>query len=144
MAESVHVVCPGCGAVNRLPQARLADGGKCGKCHKRLFDGHPVAMDEAGFRRHVECDDLPVLVDFWAPWCGPCRAMAPKFAEAAQRLEPQIRLGKVNTEEAPALASALGIQSIPTLALFRGGREVARISGAMDAARIARWVAPHL
>ncbi len=144
MAESVHVVCPGCGAVNRLPKARLADGGKCGKCRHRLFDGHPVAMDEAGFRRHVESDELPVLVDFWAPWCGPCRAMAPKFAEAAQRLEPQIRFGKVNTEEAPALASALGIQSIPTLALFRGGREVARISGAMDAARIAQWVAPHL
>ena len=144
MAESVHVVCPACGAINRLPRERLADGGKCGKCHDRLFDGHPVAMDEAGFRRHVESNDLPVLIDFWAPWCGPCRMMAPKFEEAAKRLEPQVRLGKVNTEEAPALASALGIQSIPTLALFRGGREVARISGAMDAARIAHWVAPHL
>jgi len=144
MAESVHVVCPGCGAVNRLPRARLADGGKCGKCHHRLFDGHPVAMDDVAFRRHVESDDVPVLVDFWAPWCGPCRAMAPMFMEAAHRLEPQMRFGKVNTEEAPELASALGIRSIPTLALFRGGREVARISGAMDAGRIAQWVAPHL
>ncbi len=144
MAESVHVVCPACGAVNRLPRSRLADGGKCGSCHVRLFDGHPVAMDEAGFRRHVESNGLPVLVDFWASWCGPCRMMAPKFEEAARRLEPQIRLGKVNTEEAPALASSLGIQSIPTLVLFSGGREVARISGAMDAARIAQWVAPHL
>jgi thioredoxin 2 len=144
MVESVHVVCPACGVVNRLAKERLADGGKCGKCHNRLFDGHPVAMDEAGFRRHVESNDVPVLIDFWAPWCGPCRMMAPKFEEAAKRLEPQLRLGKVNTEEAPALASALGIQSIPTLALFRAGREVARISGAMDAARIAQWVAPHL
>ena len=144
MADSVHVVCPACGAINRLPRDRLADGGKCGKCHDRLFHGHPVAMDEAGFRRHVESNDLPVLVDFWAPWCGPCRMMAPKFEEAARQLEPQLRLGKVNTEEAPALASELGIRSIPTLALFRGGREVARISGAMDAARIAQWVAPHL
>jgi len=144
MAEPVHVVCPACGAVNRLPRVRLGDGGKCGKCHKRLFDGHPVAMDEADFRHHIESNDLPVLVDFWAPWCGPCRMMAPKFEEAARRLEPQIRLGKVNTEEAPALASGLGIHSIPTLALFRGGREIARISGAMDAARIAQWVAPHL
>ena len=144
MPESMHVVCPACGAINRLPKDRLADGGKCGKCHDRLFDGHPVAMDEAGFRRHVESNDLPVLVDFWAPWCGPCRMMAPRFEEAARQLEPRIRLGKVNTEEAPALASELGIRSIPTLALFRGGREVARTSGAMDAARIAQWVAPHL
>src|SRR5262245_47029119 len=144
MAESVHVVCPACGTVNRLPTGRLGDGGKCGKCHKKLFDGHPVAMDEADFRHHIEGNDLPVLVDFWAPWCGPCRMMAPKFEEAARRLEPQIRLGKVDTEEAPALASALGIRSIPTLALFRGGREIARISGALDAAQIAQWVEPHL
>jgi thioredoxin 2 len=144
MAESVHVVCPACGAINRMPRARLADGGKCGKCHEKLFSGHPVSMDEAAFRRHVEGNDVPVLVDFWAPWCGPCRTMAPNFAAAAKRLEPQIRLGKVNTEEAPELASGLGIRSIPNLALFRGGREVARISGAMDAIRIAQWVTPHL
>jgi thioredoxin 2 len=100
-------------------------------------------MDEAGFRRHVQNDDLPVLVDFWAPWCGPCRMMAPMFEQAAARLEPQLRLGKVNTEEAPALASALGIRSIPTLALFRGGREVARTAGAMDAASIVHWVSQH-
>jgi thioredoxin 2 len=144
VTESVHVVCPNCCAVNRVPAARLADGGKCGRCRRRLFDGHPVAMDEAGFRCHIENDDIPVLVDFWAPWCGPCQAMAPMFEQAAIQLEPRVRLGKVNTEESPPLAAAFSIRSIPTLALFRGGREIARSAGAMDVRRIVLWVAQHL
>ncbi|MBI4985448.1 MAG: thioredoxin TrxC [Rhodocyclales bacterium] len=140
MSSSLHVVCPHCHAVNRLPAARLADGGTCGKCRAPLFAGQPVELDEAGFAKHVGRSDLPLLVDFWAPWCGPCRTMAPAFAEAARRLEPNYRVVKVNTEEAQGLAGRLGIRSIPTLALFRGGREVARQAGAMDTGGILRWV----
>jgi thioredoxin 2 len=140
MSEPLHVVCPRCHAVNRVPADRLADGGTCGKCGGALFSGQPVELDEASFGKHVGRSDLPLVVDFWAPWCGPCRMMAPAFAEAARLLEPRFRLAKVNTEEAQSLAARFGIRSIPTLALFKGGREVARQSGAMDAAGIARWV----
>lgn len=144
MSDPVHVVCPHCDAVNRVPRERLGEGARCGKCHTPLFAGHPLALDEARFGRHVERGDLPVLVDFWAPWCGPCRMMAPAFEEAARRLEPRARLVKVNTEEAQQLATRFGIRSIPTLALFRGGREVARSAGAMDVRGILAWVEPHL
>ncbi len=146
VTEKLHVVCPHCGAVNRVDAARLGQGdrsGKCGKCHQPLFDGHPVEVDEARFRKHLDRDDLPLLVDFWAPWCGPCRMMAPAFAQAAQQLEPRMRLLKVNTEEAQQLGAQLGIRSIPTLMLFQGGREVARMSGALDAGGIVNWVRQH-
>ncbi len=137
---SLQVICPNCEAINRLPRARLADGGKCGSCHRPLFSGQPVALDEAQFSRHVEKGDLPLLVDFWAPWCGPCRAMAPEFERAARALEPRVRLAKVNVDEAPALAQRYGIRSIPTLAIIHRGREVARTGGAMPAAELTRWV----
>jgi len=140
MNASKIVVCPHCHRPNRLPEARLGEQGRCGHCQSPLFDGTPTALTEASFDRHIERSELPILVDFWAPWCAPCRAMAPAFAAAAQQLEPAARLAKVNTEEEQALAARFAIRSIPTLVVFRKGREVARQAGAMDAASIVRWL----
>jgi thioredoxin 2 len=140
MAESLIVVCPHCHAPNRLPADRLGDGATCGKCKSALFRGEPLELDAASFDSHVGRSDLPMLVDFWAPWCGPSRAMAPAFADAARQLEPEVRLAKLNTEEEQQLAARFGIRSIPTLILFRKGKEIARQSGAMDAGSLMRWV----
>ena len=142
--ESVVVACPHCRTLNRVPLTRLADAPVCGRCGKPLFDSHPVALDEGAFQAHAERAGLPLLVDFWAPWCGPCRTMAPHFEAAAAQLEPRVRLGKVDTEAQPALASRFGIRSIPTLILFRGGREIARQSGAIGSTEIVRWTRQHV
>jgi thioredoxin 2 len=139
MSTNIHVICPHCHTTNRVPSDQLAHAPDCGKCHRPLFDGHPAALDEAAFERHIGRSEVPVLVDFWAPWCGPCRVMAPAFEQAAVQLEPHMRVAKVNTEEAQALGARLNIRSIPTLAVFVGGREVARQAGAMGAADIVRW-----
>lgn len=144
MSDSLHIVCPHCNAVNRVPADRLGAQPTCGKCKQPLFNAHPVELTSATFNTHVARSDIPVLVDFWAPWCGPCKMMAPAFVQAAARLEPQVRLAKLDTEQAQQLAAQFNIRSIPTLALFRGGREVARQAGAMDAANIVRWTQSNL
>ena len=140
MADPAHVVCPHCGTTNRVPRERLRDGPACGKCKRALFYGHPVELDAAALERQIASSDLPVVVDFWAPWCGPCRMMAPHFDRAARELAPEVVLAKLNTEEAQAAAARYNIRSIPTLVAFKGGREVARQSGAMDSAGLARWI----
>ena len=141
MSEVVQVACPACLAANRVPAARLAEDPKCGKCGARLLDGHPAELGEDQFEAFVQRTELPVLADFWAPWCGPCRAMAPQFERAAQSLKERVRLVKVNTEEAPGLAQRYGIRAIPTLILFRNGAEAKRMSGALDAGALERWAA---
>jgi thioredoxin 2 len=138
------VVCSKCGTVNRLPPSRPAIDAKCGKCKAKIFAGHPEDVDAEIFGRQVARDTIPVLVDVWAPWCGPCRMMAPAYEAAARELEPQVRLIKLNSDAEQAVASRLGIQAIPTMILFHEGRELARTSGAMSAPQIVRWVRDQL
>ncbi len=140
MLDSKHIVCPHCNTINRIPASRLGDNPKCGKCHNLLFNGKPVDLSAATFAKHIGKNDIPVVVDFWAPWCGPCKMMAPAFAEAATQMESGARFAKVNTEVEQALAAQFGIRSIPTLAVFHHGQEVARQAGAMGAVDIQRWV----
>lgn len=144
MTNQVLIPCPHCNTVNRLTAARLGDHGKCGKCGQPLFAGRPLTLTGANFERHAGSADLPLLVDFWAAWCGPCRMMAPVIDQAAEAFEPRLRVGKLDTEAEQGLAARFNIRSIPTLALFRGGREIARIAGAMPLPQLTRWIEQNL
>lgn len=138
------VVCSACSGINRLPPGRRPTAAKCGKCGRKLFTAHPADVDGATFHRHRTRSTLPVLVDVWAPWCSPCRMMAPAYEAAARELEPDVALIKLNSEKEPTTAAELGIRSIPTMILFRNGREVARQSGAMSSGQIVGWVRDQL
>jgi len=140
MSDSSHIVCPHCNSVNRIMTARLNDKPKCGHCKQLLFIKHPVELTTKTFSQHISRNDIPVVVDFWAPWCGPCKMMAPAYTQAAVQLEPQVRLAKVNTEQQQVLAGQYNIRSIPTLAIFKKGKEIVRQAGAMSEDDIVRWV----
>jgi len=142
--STLHLVCPHCHAINRIPSERLAQHPRCGQCKGALFSGHPVELTGDYFQRHISRNDIPVVVDFWAAWCGPCKMMAPAYTQAAVKLEPRARLTKLNTEHEQGIASQFNIRSIPTLIIFKGGNELARQSGAMSAANIIQWVSSYL
>jgi thioredoxin 2 len=140
MTDPRHIVCPACGAINRIPAEKAGANPNCGKCHRPLFNAHPIELNSGNFHKHISRNDIPVVVDFWAVWCGPCKMMAPAFEQAAAQLEPHVRLAKLDTEQAQSISAQHGIRNIPTMIAFKGGREIARQSGAMGAADIVRWV----
>ena len=136
----LHIVCPRCHTVNRIASERSSLQPRCGRCKEALFTGHPLELTGRSFQQHITRNDIPVVVDFWAVWCGPCKMMAPSYAQAAVALEPQVRLAKLNTEQEQAIAAQFNIRSIPTLVIFKSGREIARKSGAMSVTDIVNWI----
>ncbi len=144
MSKTEQIVCPHCGAVNRIPSGKPVSGAKCGKCKKALFDGHPVELNDRNFDKFVSKTSVPVVVDFWAPWCGPCKMMAPEYAKAAQAVEPRARFAKLNTQDNQQTAAKHRIQGIPALIIFKNGQPVAHLSGARPASEIKSWVESNI
>ena len=144
MPSSKHVVCPHCQTVNRIPADRLDQQPKCGRCKEQLFIGQPIDLSDAEFDKHLRRDDIPIVVDFWAPWCGPCKVMGPHFKAVTAQMEPMARFAKLNTEQAQRTAAQYGIRSIPTVAIFKNGREIARQAGAMDSRALSSWIQSQL
>jgi len=142
MSNRINVVCGRCDSVVGLPSDRLGDSPRCPKCHAALFAGQPIELTAANFDKQIERTDLPLVVDFWAPWCGPCIAMAPHFDRVAKQLEPNLRFAKLNTQDQPGPATRFNIRSIPTTMVFRAGKTLARQSGSMDAATLRQWLVP--
>lgn len=138
--DKFHIVCPHCHSTNRVPATRIQEQARCGVCHRPLFAAHPLELTDETFQRHIDASDIPVLVDFWAPWCAPCRAFAPVLERAAQELEPRMRVAKINSDENPKASVGHRIRSIPTLILFTNGEEVKRASGAMEWRELRQWL----